>query len=131
MANVSMSYTKTTTGIFGYSLGGLMACWAPYLRPDIFSYSYCGSPTLSWNCQEFGTTEVPNNPNLTPSKVYIDYGTGEGSIQSVPAQQAFTALAAQGMSEGENLWLYASYGDYHETNSWKHRFWRAATDLLN
>ena len=113
----------------GYSLGGLMGCWAPYLRPDVFSASYCGSPTLSWNCEEYAKQLVPST-SFTPMAVYIDYGSAEGEIQSIPAADSFNALATQGMIPNADLWMYSSYGDFHDTNSWKRRFWRAATDLL-
>jgi predicted alpha/beta superfamily hydrolase len=129
LSNLSMSSTPDRTSMAGYSLGGLMGCWAPYLRPDRFLLSYCGSPSLWWNCEEFASQLVPST-SFVANRVYIDYGTGEGDDQVVPASNSFSALVSQGMIPNENLWLFASYGDYHETNSWKRRFWRAATDIL-
>lgn len=50
-----------STTIGGYSLGGLAACWAAYLRPDVFGNVAAFSPSLWWGPPASVATSTANS----------------------------------------------------------------------
>ena len=77
---------QPNTGIMGYSLGGLMACYAAWTRSSVFGMAACQSPSLWWPLEstkfeecEFGflniTLEDKNlMTNRHPQKILLDAG---------------------------------------------------------
>ncbi|CAC5390096.1 unnamed protein product [Mytilus coruscus] len=48
LANDRILIDQPNTGVIGYSLGGLMSCYAAWTRSSIFGLAACQSPSLWW-----------------------------------------------------------------------------------
>jgi len=107
------------SGILGSSLGGLAACYTPFMTNQI-TRAACVSPSLYWNCEEFNNTVLPkyNTPNTNNDMVlYLDAGTAEPRIM-YPAKNAWTTLLnTDGFNEGGNVFLKIWENQYHDTTA--------------
>ena len=66
---------------FGFSLGGLTACYAVTAFPRDFSRGFCASPSVWWNSGELASIIKNNyaNNSITPKAIVITAGTQEGT----------------------------------------------------
>ena len=97
--------------IMGASLGGLLATYAAYKHPRVFSLCAAQSPSYWWRNQSV-TRMIADGP-VRPVKFYLDTGTIQDSLDLTRAMR--NVLQRKG-------YRY-SYSEYHEGHNWGN--WRA------
>lgn len=108
--------------ILGSSLGGLLACYAGWSRPQTYSGSGCMSPSMWWASEDFPknllATARPNGPEPT---IYLDSGdTGGDSNIAVSTLAVYREFQQLGWPYGQ-LWHYLDRGAGHNEASWGSR----------
>jgi enterochelin esterase family protein len=101
-----------TTAIMGASLGGLIAAYAGWSRPDAFGLCAAQSPAFSWN-----SSQIINNfahSARKPLRLYIDTGTLHDA--QVEARQMRDVLVTKNYR-----FHYAEYPEGHSWGSWRAR----------
>ncbi|WP_232461983.1 alpha/beta hydrolase-fold protein [Thermococcus siculi] len=110
------------TGIMGSSLGGLMAVYAGFAYPETFKYVGAMSSAFWFNPEIY---DFVRNATAGPEKIYIDWGTLEGSDPSemiVTNEKMVEILKEKGYVEGENLLVVEDKGATHNEYYWGRRF---------
>ena len=118
------------TGIMGSSLGGLMAIYAGFAYPETFKYVGAMSSAFWFNPEIYDF--VKNTPKR-PEKIYIDWGTLEGSDPSEMIEtneRMVEILKGKGYVEGENLMVVEDEGATHNEYYWGKRFPKAVLWLF-
>jgi len=102
------------TGIMGASLGGLIATYASFRRPDVFGLCAAQSPAYWWKDEVMIKTMAGSSRR--PVKFYIDTGTIRDA--QVHARKMKQLLEEKGYE--------LKYGEYPEAHNWSN--WRARVD---
>ncbi len=113
---------QNETGIMGSSLGGLMAVYAGFKYPGTFRYVGAMSSAFWFNPQIY---DFVRNAPEGPEKIYIDWGTLEGSDPSEMIEtnrKMVEVLKERGYVEGENLMVVEDQGATHNEYYWSRRF---------
>lgn len=136
---------NSSLGIMGYSLGGLMSCYAAWTRPYNFKYASCSSPSFWWPADENYTAcnfdflnKTLKDPNLwvnrPEQKIYIDAGGAEIDDPFSLTQAAVESAAIISTNEfftlNENLWIHVSPGKQHSMVEFNSRLWKGFKTLL-
>lgn len=118
---------RTLTGpantlIGGSSLGGLMALYALFRRPEVFGRALCMSPSL-WvaNGAIFRFVESTSLP--WTRQIYLDAGGREGGMLRHGEAMA-RLLLAKGVPSEELLWRPEKQGSHNE-RAWRRRLPKA------
>lgn len=133
-------------GVMGYSFGGLLACYAAWTRPHVFSFAACQSPAFWWpynnptmDIADFDfLNKTLKDPvfrvNRINQKIYLDAG---GSEVYDPFRLAQATVEAGKIFDGfenfkfnENLWLSIDPLKNHHYVEWARRIHQALTALL-
>ncbi len=120
-----------STGIAGSSLGGLMALYAGWARPDVFGKVAAFSPTLSWVGSRI-VRFIEGEPRAA-LRVYADMGTREsgrfvdhdrnGTEDSIDEiRRLERVLRTGGLVEGAGLRVVEDEGGRHHETAWARRF---------
>lgn len=110
------------TGIMGSSLGGLMAVYAGFAYPETFKYVGAMSSAFWFNHQIY---DFVRNATAGPEKIYIDWGTLEGSDPNEMIstnERMVEILKEKGYVKGENLLVVEDKGATHNEFHWAKRF---------
>lgn len=110
------------TGIMGSSLGGLMAVYAGFAYPEVFRYVGAMSSAFWFNPEIY---DFVRNAEKGPEKIYIDWGTMEGSDPgafSRSNEEMVSILKEKGYVEGVNLKVVIDEGAQHNEYYWGKRF---------
>ena len=110
------------TGIMGSSLGGLISIYAGFKYPETFRYVGAMSSAFWFNPEIY---DFVRNAPKGPEKIYIDWGTLEGSDPSGMIEtnrKMVDVLTERGYVEGENLLVIEDEGATHNEYYWSRRF---------
>ncbi|WP_047547171.1 alpha/beta hydrolase [Psychroserpens sp. Hel_I_66] len=117
-----------STGVFGASLGGLMAFYATIKYPETFSKAGVFSPSF-WVSDKIydlvSTSEISKN-----SKFYLLAGSKE-SESMVPDQEKMVKLLKQKGVESNNIKNIVIEGGEHNESLWSNNFPEAFQWLFN
>lgn len=116
------------TGVFGASLGGLMAFYATLKYPETFSKAGAFSPSFWVSDKIFdfaSTTEIPNT-----SKFFFLVGTKEGDSM-VPNQNKMVALLLNKGVKAENIQNRIIKDGEHNETFWSTNFPEAFQWLIS
>ncbi|CAC5400647.1 unnamed protein product [Mytilus coruscus] len=126
-------------GVIGYSLGGLMSCYAAWTRSSIFGLAACQSPSLwlplnnaTLNSSDF---DFINNTlrdqsfqqSRFPQKIILDAGSEETvspyrlTQSTVEAAKMISNIS--GFTMNRNVWVNIYPGASHTVLEWFSRFW--------
>jgi len=133
---------RTTTGIMGSSLGGLISLYAFFQRPDTFGLAGVVSPALRWG--KGGIFPFVTQAASAPGKIYMDVGTAEGTglVSDPQSQRSFAEhyvqqvrrmnalLKRKGYRTGETLLYVEEEGAVHHESAWARRLPAALRFLL-
>jgi predicted alpha/beta superfamily hydrolase len=109
--------------LLGSSLGGLLACYAAWSRPQTYSAAGCMSPSFWWDAQDFLHSLLaaprPSGPRPT---LYLDSGDATNEPDICPDTIAVRdKLQSLGWPDSQ-LWYYLDEGGRHNEASWGGRF---------
>ncbi|NJE01279.1 phosphonate ABC transporter ATP-binding protein [Thermococcus sp. JdF3] len=110
------------TGIMGSSLGGLISIYAGFKYPETFRYVGAMSSAFWFNPEIY---DFVRNAPKGPERIYIDWGTLEGSDPSEMIEtneKMVEILKGKGYIEGENLLVVEDRGATHNEYHWSRRF---------
>ncbi|CAC5361582.1 unnamed protein product [Mytilus coruscus] len=145
-ANDRILIDQPNTGVMGYSLGGLMSCYAAWTRSSIFGLAACQSPSLWWplnnatlNSSDF---DFINNTlrdqsfqqTRFPQKIILDAGSEETvspyrlTQSTVEAAKMISNIS--GFTMNRNVWVNIYPGASHTVLEWFSRFWTVCQTLL-
>lgn len=146
LANDRILIDQPKTGVIGYSLGGLMSCYAAWTRSSIFGLAACQSPSLWWpvnnttlNSCDF---DFINNTlrdqsfqqNRFPQKIVLDAGSEESASPYKLTQSTVEAAKMiskiPGFTINRNVWVNIYPGASHNFLEWFSRFWTVCQTLL-
>jgi len=102
-----------STGVAGFSAGGLAAFWMTYQHPEVFGMGLCQSPALMF-AKEFLDKHEGAIP---PVRLWIDAGSREiGDEHSLlrAAYDVSRILIAQGFRQNDNLAFQIGHNQGHE-----------------
>jgi isoamylase len=111
------------TGIVGSSLGGLIAAYAFFARPDVFGLCGALSPAFWPGGGEI--YKIARRAPRNPGRIYLDNGTREPS-----AHKMFETLQAHGHVADRDICWVEEQGGRHNEAAWARRFPDAARFLL-
>lgn len=105
-----------TTGIAGFSAGGIGAFWMTYLHPETFGMGLCQSPAFlpSYIPKELQALLDNKDHPIPPVRLWIDAGSLEYDFIYKDAFAAYGKLIAQGFSSNENLAFLTGHNHGHE-----------------
>jgi predicted alpha/beta superfamily hydrolase len=99
--------------ITGYSLGGLMSCYAAGTRPEQFQRAFCMSPSVWYNmadvAQQIQST-FDGNGGILPKSVVMQLGTEEGN--SLITTDIPPTVWMDTFQTVMNAWLHIGMGSY-------------------
>ena len=99
-------------GLMGTSLGGLLATYAAYKRPDVFSLCAAQSPAYWWKKNTL-INLIADGP-AKPVRFYLDTGTIHDTHE--------TTRAMRDVLEGKGYrYSYAEYPEGHNWGNWRAR----------
>jgi enterochelin esterase family protein len=107
----SVTESPEYTGIMGASLGGLVATYAAFQRPDVFGFSAAQSPSYWWKRDSLFTLLPDKRPR---GKFYIDAGTIRDAAEQ-PARMA-DALEKRGYPV-----MFLQVPESHNWGNWRAR----------
>jgi pullulanase len=110
----------TATGIAGSSLGGLMALYAVYARPDVFGKAAALSPSIWWADRRIVTFATATAKPA--ARVWLDMGTEEYATATADLARLRDAMVTQGFVLGTDLTTVEDEGAGHDEASWSRRF---------
>lgn len=117
------------TIIGGSSMGGLIALYAYFKRPEIFGRVSVQSPAL-WFAEGAIFDFVASVPKPA-GRIYLDVGGREGENTLANAQRMRDLLLAQGYISNRTLrWVEDRHGQHHE-HDWGRRLRKALPFLLD
>jgi len=102
-----------STGVAGFSAGGLAAFWMTYQHPEIFGMGLCQSPAVMFVNEFLDQHQGP----IPAVRLWIDAGSreiGEGHSLLRPAYDVSRTLIAQGFRQNENLAFQIGHNQGHE-----------------
>lgn len=119
---------RSSTTIFGSSLGGLFASYAVATRPSVFGAAAAFSPSAWWDGRVInGYVSALANSAVRPERVYVDCGTErDGRADTETLVSAWRRLGY----ESDRLTFVIDPAGQHNEASWSHRF-PAAFDALS
>ena len=100
------------TGIMGASLGGLIATYAAYTRPEVFGL--CAAQSPAYQMRDRAMIQMISAGPKKPIRFYIDTGT------ILDAQDNARKMKAVLQEEGYPL-RYAEYPEAHNWGNWRAR----------
>ena len=106
---------KTSTGIMGSSLGGLVSLYAMLQYPEVFGFAGVFSPSLWFNEEIFSF--VNETELAKDQRFYILGGTEEGETM-IPNMQRMTLLLLRKGIPEENLRYKTVEGGRHNEDLW-------------
>ncbi|VDI41424.1 Hypothetical predicted protein [Mytilus galloprovincialis] len=146
LANNRILIDQPNTGVMGYSLGGLMSCYAAWTRSKIFGLAACQSPSLWWpiNNTTLNTCDFDfiNNTLRDQSfqqsrfqqKIVLDAGSEESASPYKLTQSTVEAAEmisnTPGFTINHNVWVNIYPGSSHTGLEWFSRIWSAFETLL-
>ncbi len=121
---IDASYRTLTgpehTGFGGSSLGGLMALYAAYARPDVFGDIAAVSPSIWWdNRQIVAFAAMSAKPAV---RMWMDMGTAEYDSAITDLHLMRDAMVDQGFVVGDDLDVFEDPGAGHNEAAWSRRF---------
>src|SRR5262249_58164050 len=108
------------TGFAGSSLGGFMALYAAYARPDVFGEIAAVSPSIWWDDRHIVTfASMSAKPAV---RAWVDMGTAEcaSCIDDLHAMR--DAMLAAGFKMPDDLYVFEDPGAGHNEAAWSGRF---------
>jgi predicted alpha/beta superfamily hydrolase len=118
---------REATGVFGSSLGGLIALYAFFRAPETFGFAGAMSPSL-WFANRAVLSYVEND-GAPPGRLYLDAGTDEGAGTVRDARELAAILQRKGFGN-DRLKLVIDEGGRHEERDWARRLIPALEFLL-
>ena len=118
-AMLRTKFERTSTGVLGSSLGGLISAYAGVKKANVFGIVGAMSPATWWD-NDMILAQVQGMTSPRPERVYVDYGDGaDGGEETVKLVSAYLAL---GYAEGTSFHSYIQPGGEHQENFWASRF---------
>jgi enterochelin esterase-like enzyme len=105
-----VSTSARKRGIMGASLGGLLATYAAYTRPHIFSLCAAQSPSYWWKKGALNSM-IARGP-LKPIRFYIDTGTMDDSLDTTRAMRDV-------LRRKQYRFAYAEHPEGHNWGNWR------------
>jgi enterochelin esterase family protein len=102
----SLSRSARNRGIMGASLGGLLATYAAYTCPHVFSFSGAQSPAYWW--KQNAIIKMIAQGRVKPIRFYLDTGTIQNSLESTRAMREI--LKKRG--------YHCAYAEHPEGHNW-------------
>ncbi|XP_052082610.1 uncharacterized protein LOC127720180 [Mytilus californianus] len=142
LTNDRILIDQPNTGVMGYSLGGLMSCYAAWTRSSIFGLAACQSPSLWWPLNNTTLTDgdfhfinhTLRNQSLQqsrfPQKILLDAGSEENKLTQSTVEAAIKISKIPGFTTNHNVWINIYPGSSHNYLEWFKRFWTALQTLL-
>ena len=107
------------TMLAGSSMGGLMTVWAMMAYNDVFSCGAALSPCLFLNTGRM-TAKIKNASFIKPTRIYMDYGSGE--TKEDPREWALMFRTAAGLSKaGAHVAARVVPDGEHNEAAWEKR----------
>lgn len=111
------------TGILGSSMGGLIALYAFFHRPEVFGL--CGAMSPSLFVGHGALVKYVREAPFHLGKIYLDNGTREPS-----ARQMYEVLREKGYRVRTDLKYVTEHGGHHSEGAWARRLPGAVRFLL-
>jgi pullulanase len=108
------------TGFGGSSLGGLMALYAAYERPDVFGALMAMSPSIWWANREI--VAFASSSSKPAVRVWMDMGTAEYGAAIGDLRTMRDAMIDQGFVLAVDLTVVEDPGAQHNEAAWSRRF---------
>ncbi|CAG2209050.1 unnamed protein product [Mytilus edulis] len=117
LTNDRILIDQPNTGVMGYSLGGLMSCYAAWTRSSIFGLAACQSPSLWWPLNNTTLTDgdfyfinhTLRNQSLQqsrfPQKILLDAGSEENKLTQSTVEAAIKISKIPGFTMNRNVWI--------------------------
>lgn len=121
------------TAIAGSSLGGLIALYAAYKRPDVFGEAAVLSPSLWWAdgaAVKFVETQKPAQPVRLWLDTDVPAEGGANAPAGAAARRLVKAFEAQGMAAEKDFRYEEIPGGQHNEDGWAARFDRVLIYLF-
>jgi predicted alpha/beta superfamily hydrolase len=107
------------TGIAGSSMGGLVATYAFFTRPQVFGFAGIMSPAFWFGGRQiFQSVEQSAFAN---GRIYLDVGTGEGEQTVADVRRMHALLVKKGYRPGETLMYVEDDDAGHSEAAWSRR----------
>jgi enterochelin esterase-like enzyme len=107
-----LSTSARSRAIMGASLGGLLATYAAYTRPDVFALCAAQSPSYWW--RNDAIIRMIARGRRKPVRFYLDTGTIQDSVE--PARQMRRVFEQKGYRH-----RYAEHSEGHNWGNWRAR----------
>jgi predicted alpha/beta superfamily hydrolase len=125
--------SRSSLGILGSSLGGLISCYAGWTRAKVYGKVGCMSSSFWWddnNFQNHILTEQDIDRSQSLPVFYMDSGTsgGEASCAMYTAQ-VDDIMQQKGFVADQTVFKYLDPGAAHNEASWGARFSVPIQDL--
>lgn len=133
-------------GVIGYSLGGLMSCYAAWTRPHVFSFAACQSPSFWWPSNNISMDAVDfdflnktlKDPAFQGSRTHQRLYLDAGGMENLDPYRLTQAVVETGemlnsfnsFKLNENLWVAVDPGKNHSMIEWARRVRQALAALL-
>jgi predicted alpha/beta superfamily hydrolase len=119
---------RSSTGITGSSMGGLISLYAFFRHPDVFGFAGVMSPAL-WFAGHSIFPYIKERP-FVPGRLYLDVGTSEGSEELHDVRRLKELLTQKGYKTGHDLLYVVEMGGQHNERAWARRLRRELHFLL-
>ena len=106
--------------ILGSSLGGLLACYAAWTRPQTYGAAACMSPSFWWDNNNFSGTLMRGPSPATKPTFYLDVGSAETEDMLSSMHLVREQFARLGWPDAR-LSFYLAPGGTHTEASWGER----------
>lgn len=122
---------KSGRAMLGSSLGGLISCYAGWMRPNEYSKVGCMSSSFWWNNEDFNGVVMVQNPKPAVQTFYLDSGD-QGNLRDdmVQTQRVRDHMQQEGFTPDQDLFYYLDKGAQHNEYFWRKRFWIPVTTLF-
>jgi predicted alpha/beta superfamily hydrolase len=123
---------RSTLGIMGSSLGGLISCYAGWTRSTVYGKVGCMSSSFWWDDVDFiKNIMVNNNPSssVPVPQIYMDSGTKESKSCTVYTTTFYDYCLTDGFAANSTVFQYLDQGGEHSESSWGPRFHIPMEDL--
>jgi predicted alpha/beta superfamily hydrolase len=105
---------REATGLFGSSMGALIALYAFFRAPETFGFAGAMSPAL-WFAGRALLSYIERD-GAPPGRIYMDVGTGEGAATLRDARQLARILERKGYGEDRFRFIEAAGGEHSEAH---------------
>ncbi len=119
LAHFELSGGPVGTVVGGSSMGGLASIYAHFARPDLFGGAIVMSPSL-WFGKKKVFDFIRHAPTPDPSRIYLDWGSGEGEEMTENAKAMAKHLRSRGYSD-EQLRIVEDPDGKHSEADWLRR----------